>query len=81
MPKEKALEKPTNNELREQINSDWKGADILWYVGLILGILIAIFVSPTLGLIVAYVLSIMSNQHGLSQKLDKIRLEIRENNH
>ena len=72
------MEKPTDEELREQIKLDWKNGDFIWWVGLLIGIVLIIFGRFIYGLILGFSLFILSNQSRSSQKLDKIRLEIRE---
>ncbi len=76
--KEEALEKPTDNELREQIKGDWKGRDIVWSMGIVVGVILIIFGQVMHGLILGMILFILANQNILAQKLDKVRLEIRE---
>ena len=72
------LKKPTNDELREQIKTASKIYYLFWFIGLFLGVIIIILGRYIQGLILGFILFLMSGQYGIHQKLDKIRLEIRE---
>lgn len=74
------IKKPTDDELRKQIKGSIKHNKFLRYFGLIAGIICVIFVNSILGFMIAVSGFIMANQHMLSSKQDKIRLEIRETN-
>jgi len=73
-----ALEKPTDNELREFIKGCHNRHDILFIVGLVIGIGLIIFGKLMDGLILGFLLWLLADNFLISQKLDKIRLEIRE---
>ncbi|KKN27606.1 hypothetical protein LCGC14_0862930 [marine sediment metagenome] len=80
MKKEKELQKPTDEILRKQIKSSYKSYDLFWCGGLIMGlILILLFGELVHGLMLGFIMFIMASKHGINGKLDKIRLEIREN--
>lgn len=76
--KEKTLEKPTDNELRKQIKIANKTYDLLFFIGLVVGIITIISRRYIQGLMIGFIMFLMAGQFGIHQKLDKIRLEIRE---
>ena len=78
MKKEEALEKPTDNELREQIISSRGWSFIFLILGLMISLIVVTF-NLNLGFLILSFFIMSSYVLVLSQKLDKIRLEIREN--
>ncbi len=76
---EEALEKPTDNELREQIISSRGGSFIFLILGLMISLIVVTF-NLNLGFLILSFFIMSSYVLMLSQKLDKIRLEIRETN-
>ena len=74
----KVLEKPTDNELREFIKECHNKYDILFLLGIVIGIGLIIFGQIIYGLILGFLLWLLADNFLISQKLDKIRLEIRE---
>lgn len=78
MSKEKALEKPTNDELREFIKECHNKYDLLFILGIVIPIGFIIFGKIIDGLILGFLLFLLADNFLISQKLDKIRLEIRD---
>ncbi len=72
------IEKPTDDKLRKQIKGSYRSYDLFWCSGLTIGlILILLFGELIHGLMMGFIMFIMAAQHSTSQKLDKIRLELR----
>ena len=73
----KVLEKPTDNELRGFIKKCNSRYDILFMLGLVIGAILIIFGQFIHGLILGFLIFLLADNFLISQKLDKIRLEIR----